>query len=503
MAGEKVFFRSFVFLTLSISHTKKNPNLFFLSTRIGIIKKGATGGMLTGLLFQVPGLVIMTLVGVGAASFLKSPAPWLRGATAGLGAAGVALVAASAFALTRGACKGDRLLLALSAASAVVTFYTVKIWLFPVLILAGGLVTLAVNAYHKRDMTAKTTEGGNDEAHVERFGLSRPAGALVGLLWAAVLVASLVAASKVPDYPSAGSSLGLDLWTAMFRAGSMIFGGEFCCFFFFSVGVRVFFSFSYGKKKLNFFSFFSFLKNKQIKTRKNTGGQVVIPLLYKDVVQRDCDTSVTPPQCVDSADTWVSSSDFYLGLSVVQGEEFFFSRFFFFSLFCRFLPLFLSHTYFSQPKQNFPSSAWPALQLRPLPRRRRRRWLRGQIRQPQRSPRRLYWLARPQRAGHPALLQPAAVVGRVQALPGVPARSPGAQRRGRRARDVGGAAALDLAQGAEPVPGCHGRDRDDSVRRDGGCQNSRAARGARGRGPRGGRLGGGDEIKEGKRDLCK
>ena len=46
--------------------------------------------MLTGLLFQLPGLIIMTLVGVGAASFLKNPAPWLRGATAGLGAAGVA-----------------------------------------------------------------------------------------------------------------------------------------------------------------------------------------------------------------------------------------------------------------------------------------------------------------------------------------------------------------------------------------------------------------------------
>ena len=183
--------------------------------------------MLTGLLFQLPGLIIMTLVGVGAASFLKNPAPWLRGATAGLGAAGVALVAASAFALTRGACKGEKLLLAISAFSAVVTFYTVKIWLFPVLILAGGLVTLAVNSYHKKDMTAKTTEGGNDEAHVERFGLSRPAGALVAILWVAVLIGSLVAASKVPDFPAARSSLGLDLWTAMFRAGSMIFGGEF------------------------------------------------------------------------------------------------------------------------------------------------------------------------------------------------------------------------------------------------------------------------------------
>lgn len=271
--------------------------------------------MLTGLLFQLPGLVIMTLVGVGAASFLKTPAPWLRGATAGLGAAGVALVAASAFALTRGACRGDGLLLSLSAASAVVTFYTVKIWLFPVLILAGGLVTLAVNAYRRKDMAAKTS--GDDEAHVERFGLPRAAGALVVVLWAAVLVATLVAASKVPDFPMSKSSLGLDLWSAMFRAGSMIFGGEFFPpnvfppMFFRLVGAEAFFSF--------LISFFLRLSKKK---KKKTGGQVVIPLLYKDVVQRDCDTSVSPPKCVDSPDTWVSSSDFYLGLSVVQGESF-------------------------------------------------------------------------------------------------------------------------------------------------------------------------------------
>lgn len=246
------------------------PSSTQLAYGIGIIKRGVLGGMLTGFLFQLPGLVIMTLVGVGAASFLKDPAPWLRGATAGLGAAGVALVAASAFALTRGACKGDRLLLAISSATAIITFYTVKIWLFPVLIVLGGLVTLAVNTYHKKDMTAVTS--GNDESHVERFGLPRFAGALVVLSWAAVLVATVVAARYVPDYPLPKSSLGLDLWAAFFRAGSMIFGG----------------------------------------------GQVVIPLLYEDVVQRDCDASVTPPKCVDAPNTWVSSSDFYLGLSVVQ-----------------------------------------------------------------------------------------------------------------------------------------------------------------------------------------
>ena len=84
-------------------------------------------------------------------------------------------------------------------------------------------------------------------------------------------------------------------------------------------GPSFFFLFRLKRKKNSsfFFLLFSSPKNEQ----KKTGGQVVIPLLYKDVVQRDCDNSVSPPKCVDSADTWVSSSDFYLGLSVVQGAR--------------------------------------------------------------------------------------------------------------------------------------------------------------------------------------
>ena len=74
------------------------------------------------------------------------------------------------------------------------------------------------------------------------------------------------------------------------------------------------------------------------KTGKKTGGQVVIPLLYKDVVQQQCDPASSPPKCVDAENTWVSSSDFYLGLSVVQGQSFFL---FFFSFFSFLFELFL------------------------------------------------------------------------------------------------------------------------------------------------------------------
>lgn len=36
-----------------------------------------------GVLFQLPGLLLASLAGIGAANFLKHPAPWLHGLTSG------------------------------------------------------------------------------------------------------------------------------------------------------------------------------------------------------------------------------------------------------------------------------------------------------------------------------------------------------------------------------------------------------------------------------------
>jgi len=54
-----------------------------VSFAAGIIKKGATGGLLSGALFQYPGAIIMTAVGVFAARYLADPVGWLNGLTAG------------------------------------------------------------------------------------------------------------------------------------------------------------------------------------------------------------------------------------------------------------------------------------------------------------------------------------------------------------------------------------------------------------------------------------
>ncbi len=41
------------------------------------------GGLLSGALYQYPGLILMSIVGAGAAQWLVHPAPWLRGVVTG------------------------------------------------------------------------------------------------------------------------------------------------------------------------------------------------------------------------------------------------------------------------------------------------------------------------------------------------------------------------------------------------------------------------------------
>ena len=54
-----------------------------VSFALGAVKTGIPGGLLGGALFQLPGLVIMSLVGVGAASFLKGGHVWAQATTDG------------------------------------------------------------------------------------------------------------------------------------------------------------------------------------------------------------------------------------------------------------------------------------------------------------------------------------------------------------------------------------------------------------------------------------
>ena len=90
---------------LSLGQCMPGPTSTQVSFAIGVTQKGIPGGLLSGMLFQYPGLMMMSLAGAGAAEVLVNPDGWLRGISAGLSAAGVALVVSAAVGLAVGQCK--------------------------------------------------------------------------------------------------------------------------------------------------------------------------------------------------------------------------------------------------------------------------------------------------------------------------------------------------------------------------------------------------------------
>ena len=142
---------------LSLGQCMPGPTSTQVSFAIGVTQQGIPGGLLSGMLFQYPGLMMMSLAGAGAAEVLVNPDDWLRGISAGLSAAGVALVVSAAVDLAKGQCK-DQITSALCLMSAVVAYYYTSNWIFPLLIVIGGLTTL----YTKRNQTSPPRRDGKD-----------------------------------------------------------------------------------------------------------------------------------------------------------------------------------------------------------------------------------------------------------------------------------------------------------------------------------------------------
>ncbi|EIE20647.1 CHR family transporter: chromate ion [Coccomyxa subellipsoidea C-169] len=250
---------STVFLELlGLSQCLPGPTSTQVSFAIGVVHKGVTGGLMTGVLFQYPGFLIASLVGAGAANFLKNPAPWLEGIVAGLAAVGVALVASAAKGLTYGTCK-DRTTMIINAVAAIISYYFPATWIFPTLILAGGVVTLFTlrkrllwGGDFETNFTVEQVSKASAADRIEKLGVSRAVGLVLIAAWAIVLVLTIVFRRRT-DYAERKE---LYWWEAFYRTGSIIFGG----------------------------------------------GQVVLPLLQNEVV----------------ATGWVSQADFLTGLALVQ-----------------------------------------------------------------------------------------------------------------------------------------------------------------------------------------
>ena len=375
-----------------------------MSFAIGVTQQGILGGLLSGLLFQYPGLLLMSLTGAGAAEALANPARcvgslrsfiqtaphalplarrassleedvlftprrsvstldrrddvrptrrrstdstripsvprsnvvvvrWLQGLTAGLAAAGVALILSAAIGLARGQCK-DEVTRLLCLMSATVAFYYTSNFIFPLLIVVGGLTTL----YTKRndDVALKdTTE------KIHKLGVPKLFGAILILTWITIWV--VVASIKNTTEYSDGRSTKVLHWCVLLKLVPIRprWRGERRSLRTLpGASLRPPLAFNPRPRRLSTSTdAFELHPDLRFEAFYRTGsiifggGQVVLPLLLDDVVQYDrvCTTSggtlvydVTDASVcdsytsVESEDSWITADQFFAGLGVVQ-----------------------------------------------------------------------------------------------------------------------------------------------------------------------------------------
>jgi len=270
---------------LMLGQCMPGPTSTQMGFALGVLKKGLSGGLVSGILFQGPGLLILSIIGWAAARVLGKDIEWLNGIVAGLAAAGIALVASAAVSLSRNICK-TTLLKVIATAAAVIAYYYPKPWTFPACIIAGGIITILI-------MRKNIINVSDASVGVDRLGFNKLGGGALIALWVAVLVATIIATAET-EYLDQRE---LHWFAAFYRTGSVIFGG----------------------------------------------GQVVLPMLYNDVVNADCldqsrrccpadltldmATNTTMFEICDNegADynpdckcSWMSGNQFYAGLAVSQ-----------------------------------------------------------------------------------------------------------------------------------------------------------------------------------------
>ena len=73
---------------LMLGQCMPGPTSTQMGFAIGVLKKGLAGGLLSGVLFQGPGFLMLSVLGWAAARLLSKDIHWLNGLIAGLAAAG-------------------------------------------------------------------------------------------------------------------------------------------------------------------------------------------------------------------------------------------------------------------------------------------------------------------------------------------------------------------------------------------------------------------------------
>lgn len=131
---------------LALAQLAPGPLAAQLAMYLGYVRAGVLGATAVGVAFVLPSFLMV--LALSAAYVRYGGLPWIQACFYGIGAAVIAIIARSAFKLTRLTLGKDKLLWAIFALLALTTAWTSReiIWLF----LLGGVVALAVKAMPRR-----------------------------------------------------------------------------------------------------------------------------------------------------------------------------------------------------------------------------------------------------------------------------------------------------------------------------------------------------------------
>jgi len=203
------------------------PTSTQLVVSAALARAGPLGGLLAFFLWNLPGLIILTVCGVLLADFINpnNPPFWL----VGLPPAAISLVFKAFYGF---AVNLDSLGVILALISALIAILinndaridpSVSQWVFPVTLACGGIVTFMD---HKREKPfsdyGSPSRGWDRESDetMKRIGIPLWAGGLIFCVWAAVLVLVII----LKDVMAVDNTY-LVIFETMYRIGSIIFGG--------------------------------------------------------------------------------------------------------------------------------------------------------------------------------------------------------------------------------------------------------------------------------------
>lgn len=202
------------------------PTSTQLVVSTALARAGPLGGLMAFFLWNLPGLLVLTTCGVLITTFVKDE-PWYL---IGLPPAAISLVFKAFYGF---GLKLDQLGIAMASVSCCLAilvngdeYIPIKAtqWIYPTMLFVGGLFTWADYSFlgSKFAVYTNSKKGWDvkDDRTIKRIGIPLWVGGLLFLLWAGVLIASIVLkdVAKIDD-PY------LDIFETMFRIGSLIFGG--------------------------------------------------------------------------------------------------------------------------------------------------------------------------------------------------------------------------------------------------------------------------------------